>query len=229
MAPTTATPMATPATATPAVELTSVGLRDRKKAQTREAFIDIAAAVGVSARTFYRYFARKEDVVLADGIERAERLRAGLAAQTGAASPLTALRAAIDQSVLGHRTPPEGAQAWRRLRLQRRVISATPSLRALNAAVHESWVSVVATHAAEMVGEEPTDRWPALFGRCSVAAIATAIERWGADPTIVLSEECDAVLALLQPIDRPSVLDPRRRSLAPAPAGVAAGTTRGRR
>src|SRR5690349_2685140 len=140
--------MAPTATTTTTPEPTTSGLRDRKKAQTREAFVDVAVelfdqhgfdettvddiadAVGVSARTFYRYFARKEDVVLADGIERAERLRAGLAGQMGAASPLTALRAAIDQSVLGHRTPPEGAQAWRRLRLQRRVISATPSLRA---------------------------------------------------------------------------------------------------
>jgi hypothetical protein len=85
-------------------------------------------------------------------------------------------------------------------------MSATPALRALNVAVHDEWVATIAAHAAVMVGEDPEDRWPALFGECTVAAIATAIQRWWRDPAVVLGDEYDAVLDLLSPIDRPSVL-----------------------
>jgi AcrR family transcriptional regulator len=208
----------------------SPSLRERKKEETRQALMDaavdlfdrqgyertsvdeIAAVVGVSARTFHRYFPRKEDVVLADGTDRVERFRRSLAAHLAAPSPLEAVRAVVPESVLDQRTASDGAVAWRRLQVRRRVMSATPALRALNVAVHEEWVTVVASHAAVMVGEEPTDRWPALFGECTVAAIATAIQRWWRDPSIVLGEEYDAVLDLLRPIDRPSVLLADRRT-----------------
>ena len=224
----------------------AAGLRERKKVETRQALIDvatdlfdrqgyerttieeIAAVVGVSARTFHRYFPRKEDVVLADGTDRVERLRVSLRFQLGAASPLAAVRAVVPESVLDHRTGAEGAHAWHRLHARRRVMSATPALRALNVGVHDEWVAAIAAHAAIMVGEEPSDRWPALFGECTVAAIATAIQRWWTDPTIVLGDEYDAVLDLLRPIDRPSVLH--------APAGGEGGarkpqpgTSRGQR
>jgi AcrR family transcriptional regulator len=200
------------------------GLRARKKVQTRQALVDaaidlfdaqgyerttieeISAAVGVSARTFHRYFPRKEDVVLADGADRLDRLRIGLTAQLGAASPLAAVRAAVPGTVLARRSTPDSARAWRQLHARRRMMSATPALRALNVAVHDEWVATIAAHAAVMVGEDAEDRWPALFGECTVAAIATAVQRWWRDPAVVLGDEYDAVLDLLSPIDRPSVL-----------------------
>ncbi|MGI5120837.1 TetR family transcriptional regulator [Marinactinospora thermotolerans] len=89
------------------------GLRERKKAMTRDALIDaalrlfaergfdattteeVAASVNVSQRTFFRYFAGKEDVVLAVDAETAETMHAKLAGRPAEEHPFTALRGAF--------------------------------------------------------------------------------------------------------------------------------------
>ena len=91
----------------------STGLRERKKLRTREQITeaairlfaergfdgttvdDIAEAADVSRRTFFRYFARKEDVVLAWKQEAAEELRRALAQRPAGEAPLDAVQGAI--------------------------------------------------------------------------------------------------------------------------------------
>src|SRR5215204_2082190 len=89
------------------------GLRERKKARTREALHDaamdlfslrgfdgttveeIAAACEVSPRTFFRYFPTKEDVLFADGEARRERLLAVIAERPIDEPAFGALQAAM--------------------------------------------------------------------------------------------------------------------------------------
>src|SRR3954451_18476181 len=89
------------------------GLRERKKQRTRSALIDtaldlflakgyeattideIVAAVDVSQRTFFRYFAGKEEVALAMMREYDQRFLDLLAAGPAEAPPIAALAAAI--------------------------------------------------------------------------------------------------------------------------------------
>ena len=84
----------------------SVGLRERKKARTREALHDaamdlfsrqgfdgttveeIADACEVSPRTFFRYFPTKEDVLFGDSEQRSTALIETLAAQPLDLAPL---------------------------------------------------------------------------------------------------------------------------------------------
>jgi AcrR family transcriptional regulator len=54
---------------------------------------DIAEAAGISTRTFFRYFATKEDVVFADHAEEVQRFRDALSDTTGDRLPTRIVRA----------------------------------------------------------------------------------------------------------------------------------------
>ena len=190
------------------------GLRERKKRETRAALTDaaldlfaergfdqttvedIAAVVGVSPRTFHRYFARKEDVVFADAEARLGRFRSRLseqAAPTVLAAVGRAAKAAAE----------EYAEAPDRERTRSRLVSATPSLRAYNLSRYDEWSHVIAAFAAAAVGEDPSDRWSATVGACTMAALTAATRRWAVSPESDLVAEYGAVLDLLIGLDRP--------------------------
>jgi AcrR family transcriptional regulator len=92
-----------------------LGLRERKKQQTKQALEraafalfaeqgyadttveDIAAAAQVSRASFFRYFGSKEDVLASDDNLRRERFMAALARQPARAPMLAAIKAAITE------------------------------------------------------------------------------------------------------------------------------------
>ncbi|MGO4755658.1 TetR/AcrR family transcriptional regulator, partial [Streptomyces sp. 2MCAF27] len=92
------------------------GLRERKKQLTRDALIrsaislfteqgyekttvdEIVTAVNVSPRTFFRYFAGKEDVALAPVTEIDERVLELLAQRPPSEGPLEALRGSVRET-----------------------------------------------------------------------------------------------------------------------------------
>src|SRR5215208_3551950 len=92
----------------------TAGLRERKKAQTRQALTaaairlsiergspdrvtveEISEAAEVSPRTFFNYFSSKEDAILGVDPERRAALRAELELRPEEESPVEALRAAV--------------------------------------------------------------------------------------------------------------------------------------
>lgn len=95
------------------VVLEKRSLRERKKSQTHEGLAaaalelflqhgfdavtvdEIAAAAGVSPRTFFRYFGSKEAVLFADQDEILGALHASLASRPDHEAPLTAIRWAL--------------------------------------------------------------------------------------------------------------------------------------
>ena len=96
------------------MESPGVGLRERKKRQTRAALVanglrlfaergyddvavaEIAAAAGVSTRTFFGYFPHKADVLFAGAHDRLAAIGPALAAQAAAgAEPVAGLRDAL--------------------------------------------------------------------------------------------------------------------------------------
>ncbi|MEU8683579.1 TetR/AcrR family transcriptional regulator [Streptomyces sp. NPDC048611] len=99
--------------ATPTPQTALAGLRERKKRRTRDALIraalelfteqgyeattidEIAEAVNVSQRTYFRYFANKEDVAFAVQEMVEARFVEELLARPAAEAPLTALRTAV--------------------------------------------------------------------------------------------------------------------------------------
>lgn len=191
------------------------GLRERKKVETRRALMDaavnlssrrgfadttvddIAASVGVSARTFHRYFERKEDAILADSEARLDWFRAQLVASSGVRSVLDGVRQAA--SAMAEENAPREAHDRARASL----ISSTRSLRAYNLTVYDEWAATIAAHAAEAVGEQPSDRWPTIFGGCAMAALSSATRRWAADESLDLGREYAAAFDLIEGLDRP--------------------------
>ena len=94
-----------------------VGLRERKKRQTRRAIAgaalrlfaergyeettiaDIAEAADVSPRTFFSYFPSKEDVVFAEIDERLAEVREGLARRPAEETPLESMRRIVYEMI----------------------------------------------------------------------------------------------------------------------------------
>jgi len=111
------------------------GLREQKKQRTRRdlahaalrlfgergytatTVADIAAAAGVSTRTFFSYFPTKEDALFADTEERLELMRELLGNLPAGTTPIGAFRAIVERIFATAAGDLVGAQQGVRLRL----------------------------------------------------------------------------------------------------------------
>jgi AcrR family transcriptional regulator len=153
---------------------------------------DIAAAVGISRRTFFRYFATKEDVLVADKRVRAERVQAAFDARPPDEPVLTSL----------HRVFVDVAHdmATRRDALVRReaVRAADPVLRARVNGQVAPWNELLIRSVATRLRVDPAvDIRPSLLVLASVAAFHAAMRVWVADDGADLVGLYEAGAALL--------------------------------
>ncbi|MGH8989969.1 MAG: TetR family transcriptional regulator [Acidimicrobiia bacterium] len=134
---------------------------------------DISAAADVSRRTFFRYFATKEDVVLADQPRRLEELREALAVRPADEPPLRALRQAMLYLASHHQEDKE--RLLRRAKLMR----ATPSLQIRAMGTQRAWEQAVTDMMAERLGVDPAvDLRPGVIASATLASLRTAISMW---------------------------------------------------
>jgi AcrR family transcriptional regulator len=169
------------------------GLRERKKEQTRRALEDaalelfarqgfdattvdeIAAACDVSTRTFFRYFATKEDVLLGDKPERFAELIALLEDAPADEPPLRSLRRGLDALVAAY------AQDKERLVLRSQIIARTPTLRVNGAEARldkEEALVQALQRRDEAAGVPPRPLELRLAVGVSGAAFRAALETW---------------------------------------------------
>ncbi|WP_229402364.1 TetR/AcrR family transcriptional regulator [Micromonospora okii] len=175
---------------TPSPPASAPGRRDRKKRQTRAALVEaalrlvaergldhvtveeISAAADVSARTFFNYFACKDDALVGDHDADADRILARLTAVPPEVPVLAALRAAVAEVI-------EEVQAERELWcLRMDVVTRNPALLPRLVAGNVEVENAVAGVIAARVGVAPDHPYPALVAAVTGAALRAATTRW---------------------------------------------------
>jgi AcrR family transcriptional regulator len=154
---------------------------------------DIAAAVGVSRRTFFRYFGTKEDVLLHDLNARGDAVARALAARPADEEPWVALRAAMLDAAPETLADPESDLAVGRL------MKTVPSLRARRHEKRAHWVDGL----APLVAERLTGPGAAFRARAVVSAallcVDLASEAWiESGGTADLAELYDEAVAAIR-------------------------------
>jgi mycofactocin system transcriptional regulator len=146
---------------------------------------DIAAAAGIGRRTFFRYFASKNDVVWGRFDDGLARLRESLAAVDDAVPTGTALRDAI--VAFNELTADEVPVHRQRMSL----ILTVSSLQAHSTLMYAEWRRVVAEFVARRGGCAVDDLQPQLAGHVLLGAAVAAYEQWLATPAASLSALLD--------------------------------------
>lgn len=181
---------APPDEATPDEENPPPGLRERHRrrtaAQLEEVALrlflergfdattvdDIAAAAEVSRRTFFRYYASKEDVLLSDHPRQLAELRAALAARPPSEPILAALREAIMSMTGNYEEDRE------RLLLRAKVMRGTPSLQARSLMLQREWEQHLSEMVAEHLGVDAGDLRPVVVAATMLGATRAAFGVW---------------------------------------------------
>ncbi len=152
---------------------------------------EIAAAVGISRRTFFRYYESKPDVVWGEFDAELGRLRDRLAEAPDGEPLMDVLR----RSVIA--TNRFGAGELDELRIRMVLISTVPTLVAHSAVRYEEWCDVVAGFAAARLGGSPDDLAAQTVARASLGAAMAAFACWARSSGDDLVVEVDRAFRLL--------------------------------
>jgi TetR/AcrR family transcriptional regulator, regulator of mycofactocin system len=164
----------------------------------------IAAAAGVSRRTFFRYYESKADVLWHEFDGEVRALRTAFTA----IGPDVPLMDAIRQAVVGVNAYRAGDVPELRARMN--LIGSVPALQASAAHHYDDWERAVSDYAAIRLGQPPGSLFPLAIGRATLAVCRSAYDQW--------TERADA--------DLTHYLDRALRGLAAgfAPAALAGRT-----
>jgi AcrR family transcriptional regulator len=160
-----------------------MGLRERKKEQTRHAIedaafrlfaergfqattvADIADAADVAPRTFFAYFPSKEDVLFADFDHAFEALAARLRGRPSEESTFDALR----DWIAGQVAEMEADQ--HRENLRHRMSCEHPSIAAHQRHLMGRFEELIAESVAADLGDAPSDLRPRMIAAAAIAAM----------------------------------------------------------
>jgi AcrR family transcriptional regulator len=185
------------------------GLRERKKEQTRRTIAavaldlfetrgyaettvdDIAAAADVSPRTFFRYFAGKDEAVFERAGDVQVAFRALLASRPADEPLLVALRE-IGKALIAGETVDET-----RLRRVLALTQAEPALRNRYNAVIDTIERELTVWAAGRLGVRAADLRPRLVAAAVLAARRVAMDTWLESPGDDLADHVTRAIDLL--------------------------------
>jgi len=172
---------------------TGADRRQRKKARTRRELVeaavrligergfegttieDITDAADVSPRTFFRYFASKEEVLFSEHPQNVDDLRKQLASCPDGEPLLVSVQKAM-------LTLADRFQANRDFHLMRiRLTRESQAVAACGLRIQQDWVRIISRSLAQRLGVDVRrDLRPTLIAGTANAAIRSALTRWEA-------------------------------------------------
>jgi AcrR family transcriptional regulator len=187
------------------------GRRDRKKQQTRAALVaaalrlvderglervtveEISEAADVSPRTFFNYFATKDDAIIGDPLVDEWEMRAQLESIPAEVPIVEALLRAFPPAIAAIQADQE---IWfTRIRVIDNNPMLLPALLARGAANERKFIAAI----ADRVGAGPDSAYPQVAAAVIGAAFRTALMRWaacdGARPLFELVQEAFGMVA----------------------------------
>ncbi|MEI2654143.1 MAG: TetR family transcriptional regulator [Microthrixaceae bacterium] len=171
------------------------GLRERNKRERRRRLEDvalelferdgydkttieqIAAGAGLAPRTFFSYFATKDDLVLADYTDRLHRILDELDRRPTDESAWDALRAAFAAVAADYEAEAD------RLRRRFTIMAHNPSVFARNLQLQATWEQALSEHLMNRLGSDPGDPTPRLLAATALAVIARFTPALAHEPT----------------------------------------------
>ena len=165
---------------------TALGLRERKKLQTREkiarvalklfaergyvhtTLADIAEAADVSPRTIFAYYEGKEDILFCEEGAFIDRLKQTLGDRPEGTTTVDAIRSFLSA------LPPPDEEA----RLRKTIVRANPELEMGMRARHSQLEPMLAASIAKDLGAGPDDLRPMLIAASMTAAFTSVSERF---------------------------------------------------
>lgn len=169
---------------------------------------DVTEAADVSRTTFFRYFASKEEVLLAWMRDVGDQVAQALRDRPRDEAPLPAIRGALTSVAFVHADDSGPRGLVERLRHE------SPAVRAAYREKLAYWEDALTEALAERTGcDGRLDLGPRLLARTAMAAVTSATDTWAqrghtGDPTALLET---ALGSLTDPFDlRPATSSPGR-------------------
>jgi AcrR family transcriptional regulator len=158
----------------------------------------IAAAAGMSGRTFHRYFPAKEDVVVGEPEQWGEFVRDAFAARPADEpvwdSLLASFEAFVDLLAQNGRV--------QRGKVGMRVLVSTASLRARNLEKHQLWGRMLVPLVAARLPDDDTALRAEIIVQAALACLDVAFTTWAnVDDDTTISELLERSFGMLRPTD----------------------------
>lgn len=168
---------------------------------------EIAAAAGISRRTFFRYFGTKNNIPFGNYAALLRELEDWLLSQPDDRPMFEVI---VEAVVRFNRVHTDGPVAHRE---RMELIMHTPALRANAALVNAEWQAVLARYAAARMGEPAEALGPQLVAHVSLGAASAAYEQWLRDESSDLVEVMQRAFEMAQALPdlEAGKAPPRRR------------------
>lgn len=168
----------------------TTGLRERNKRERRRRLEDvaielferdgfdkttieqIATAAGLAPRTFFSYFATKDDLVLADYTDRLDRILDELDRRPVDEPAWDALRASFAIVAADYQAEAE------RLRRRFTIMATNPSVFARSLQLQAGWEQALAERLATRLDSDADDLTPRLLAAAALAIMRASLQHW---------------------------------------------------